>query len=189
MCASDQAPTFDASQAEATMRSLMFCAAVVMAFALVIGLALAIFAGGQLADARAAYGAGLSSGLFGAIMIVAVGALRGHLTLLRHQRTIDARLNQIGQLLTDMGATILQSQRDTGQQLADHQRAFDDRVPSIERAVDQRLAQLQRSDDERLTKLEQLLAEIRADQQRQASVISNVLEDQVAAQRRSHGRS
>lgn len=64
------------------MKMMMVGTAVLTAVLFIAGLALAIAAGGMLADARAGFSAGLAAIVGGMVMVVSWGALRGHATIL-----------------------------------------------------------------------------------------------------------
>lgn len=144
MCTNTQPIEFNAAQAQATMKSGIIGAGIVMIVLGTVGLAIALTAGGHLADARAAYSAGLAGILLAGIMVIAVGALLGHRTLLRHQLVIDAHLNK--------------------------------RLDAIE-------DQHKRLDDQ-YQRLEQLMARISQNQETQATIVGNALEDELRHHRR-----
>lgn len=64
------------------MKMMMVGTAVLTAVLFITGLALAIAAGGMLADARAGFSAGLAAIVGAMVMVVSWGALRGHATIL-----------------------------------------------------------------------------------------------------------
>ncbi|MUN41503.1 hypothetical protein [Actinomadura litoris] len=95
MCSHDQETiTFNADQATTSMRSAATGAGIAMVILGPVGMAIALTAGGQLADVRAAYLAGVCCILLAGHMVVAVGTRLGALTLLRHQLAMERLAEQ-----------------------------------------------------------------------------------------------
>jgi hypothetical protein len=184
MCQTEPSRSFNLMHATAMMKSALIGAGILMVALGIVGLTVALTAGGRLGDARTAYGAGLTALTIASVMVIAVGALMVNLTVLRHQRSIernlakqiDARSHQITTAQAE-----LPELRDLVQGIA---RGFDKRLGTLAeqiteavRGFDGRLDEIGNEHD----RLEHLLTTVFHNQEREAAVISDVLEGKVRA--------
>lgn len=111
----------EADRIETRITAAATGATVLLIVAGTVGTGLALTLGGSLGDARAAYSAGLVAIILAGHMVIAVGALRGHLAIVRFTRSsfegLHKRLDDFDayfQKVTDAGGDEVAAQRREG---------------------------------------------------------------------------
>lgn len=194
-------PPLDARTAQATIRTTMWGAVIALVVLLIAGIALAYNAAVHIPDHRTMFSAGLLCIALAGQMMIAVGGLRAHLTLLRHQATVadlgeldaESLLTQLHQIRAEFAAFRAQVGADLGQLNYHATMGRQDLEFSRQEALSkvmllaEAIAALERTVSEGGARLAEQYWELQQDQQRQAEVVANIVKDQLAARRQARG--
>lgn len=153
--------TFNVAQAQIWMRSAVIGAGVAMILLGTIGIGIALLTGGRLGNTEAAYKAGLTAIILAGIMVIAVGGLRSHITILRHQASTEAHL--------DERLDTIDKRQD---HLDEHCRHLEEQTAKLETATE---------------RLASLLENLGGGQERLTAVVADYLEDELRPRRERNG--